>query len=172
LQPPTYNIVEETLDSGEVIKKNLGRFPCAAYEEQDNLSTYCVAMDATQEYFKLRQALNFLKTQMMTNVIQKMKTSDGQAPKEGAATFRQAIESADEYNADFSEMDNEIALARDVLDSALGAYNELQQALPLHFKYMDTITALEEYRDAIADVRREIDFYPMIFKDVTTNQCT
>ena len=126
----------------------LRRRPCG---EDGRLSAYCLSLAATDEYFFFREAL--LEARRL-------------AREKGSAT------ASEEYAALIERIDSETDIARRALDQALSMYNELQSALPLHQKYLQTIKKLESYRDKISGVRKEIELFPDTFLDVTTTQCT
>ena len=84
----------------------------------------------------------------------------------------QGEEQMQEYGATLNRIDREIDIARQSLDQALGAYNELQLAFPLHKKYQQVIKTLEKYRDKISGLRKEIEWYPVTFLDLSTTACT
>jgi len=67
---------------------------------------------------------------------------------------------------------SQLDLGEDVLDVALDTYNELTRYYPLHLQYQAMTEELEEYRDALARVRKQVDKYPDTFHDNTTTECT
>lgn len=71
-----------------------------------------------------------------------------------------------------NDIDRELAIARQALDQALSVYNELQMALPTHKKYKEVYKKLEQYRDKVARIRREVEYYPNTFLNVTTTACS
>lgn len=132
------------------------RAPCAGGGGTQNLSTYCLAMDTSKEYFQFRAALVEAR-RLASERAGGLKKND-----EDILTYGQAI----------NRIDREIEIARQTMDSALSAYNELQLALPMHYKYISVIKALEQYRDKVSDIRRQIEQYPETFIDLTTTACT
>lgn len=65
----------------------------------------------------------------------------------------------------------ELKIAEIALDRSLAAYNELRVAYPIHKQYEQIIVDLTKYRDALADVRDEIELYPSKLLDASTPSC-
>lgn len=65
----------------------------------------------------------------------------------------------------------EVTVAEIALDRSLAAYNELRVAYPIHKQYEQIIVDLTKYRDALADVRDEIELYPSKLLDASTPSC-
>ena len=76
-----------------------------------------------------------------------------------------------EYSYDINFANNEVSIAKETLDQALSAYDQLKVAWPIHLKYVDIYAALEKYRDNLVSVRRATDNYPKQFIDLTTTSC-
>lgn len=162
--------IHKLLSPGEPIfdenGQQVGRKKCQGEGEDINLSTYCLAQAATEEYFEFRQAMLEARRLAQIEAAQK-KFEPGEK-----TDISQLSHSLLSLGAALNRIDREIEISRTALDQALSAYNELQMALPLHRKYLETIEVLEEYRDKVSDIRRETDLYPVTFLDVTTTQCT
>lgn len=134
------------------------RKPCIGKNQKPNVSTYCLAMLSTDEYFAFRKAMEYVKNLAISEV-------GGASSKTSDKEFRK-------YGSIINRIDDEISIGKQTLDQALAAYNEMQLALPLHKKYLEVIKTMELYRDAVADVRDEIEQFPAEFIDVTTPMCT
>lgn len=133
------------------------RKPCSAGEGVlHNLSTYCLSLEAVEEYFHFREA---------------MLSAREVAKQKAASDVRDSKKSLLGYGKLLNRIDREMDIGRQTLDQALAAYNELQMAFPLHLKYREVIGALEKYRDQISLVRKEVDHYPSAFLDVSTTAC-
>lgn len=158
------------------------REPCDK-KDQYRLSTYCLSQQLIDEYFMYREAMMEVKKNIKDTVTQRYeRLSDGRK-KENApdAVFEQnwilqagdkdGSKTVQDYGQTINAIDIDLNTARLAMDQALAAYNELQMALPIHMKYKQAIKRLEEYRDALASVRRTVDLYPVTFLDVTTTQC-
>lgn len=163
----------------------IGREACKGVGNQPPLSTYCLAQVSVDEYFKFRAGMLRLKGLARQEAGTKFESITGQK-KENAPDFVienrnlfgavgdlvQGQKSLQGYGETINKIDREIEIARQTLDQALAAYNELSIALPLHRKYQEVITSLEKYRDNVSAIRREIDLYPATFLNVTTPACT
>lgn len=139
-----------------------GRKSCDGAE---NLSTYCLAMDATKEFSDFRDALTVVRRKIKTEV-------GSRSPTQTGGGMSQAQRNLVAENQKANRIDNEITIAQKALDEGLAAYNELQMALPLHMKYQALIEALEGYRDKISAIRKQVDLYPTTFLNVSTTKCT
>lgn len=139
-------------------------------ELKDNLSTYCLSLDATKKYFLFRDAL------LEARKVAEQTAGDVYAQTQSGATTKGDLGSAGRnlltYGKTIEKINLETDIARQTLDQALAAYNEMQFALPMHTKYMQIVKSLEQYRDKVADIRRNIEQFPATFLDVTTTQCT
>lgn len=166
-------------------RQPVGREECKGDGEDMNLSTYCLAQSAVNEYFKFREAMQDARRIEKEKAGQQFETVTGKKPGEApdtviqqrtlggaVADIFQGEKALQSYGQTINRIDREIDLARKALDSGLAAYSELQMSLPLHRKYLEIIGALEEYRDHVRDIRKEVDLYPVTFLDVTTTQCT
>lgn len=122
----------------------------------DNVSTYCLAVDLNAELFKFEN-----------EIISRKDTF-----KEADDTSTYTIDDAVKNTADRrSFIDEEIVEARATLDLTLTTYNEIQNVYPMHRELVSLIKNLETYRSNLADVRSIIEYYPAKFNDATTIQC-
>lgn len=173
LLPPEFILNEE--------KQAIGREPCLKM----NLSTYCLAQAATEEYMQFRAAMQKARQKEKQDAAQQFFKQTGKSVDEAPDRFVeqrslggafadifQGEKALQDYGATINRIDDEMKFARQALDQALAAYGELQMALPLHRKYKEVISTLEKYRDKVSDIRKEVDLYPVTFLDVTTTQCT
>lgn len=139
---------------------------------EDNVSTYCLSMEAVDEY---QAFIEGLKTHegFYNDKIEDTEAAD--AETEGYLETLDVIyaESAfDEYAQRISLVDSQRDIALQVMDTALATYNELQVFYALHVEYEGMIEALEAYRDGLADVRKQVEKYPIKFTDRSTTDCT
>ena len=70
-----------------------------------------------------------------------------------------------------TNIDQEIKIAKKALDQTLSAYDQLRLVWPMHVRYKQIYKDLENYRDKIVDIRRQVDLYPSRFIDLTTTKC-
>lgn len=136
----------------------------------ENLSTYCVSLEAVKVYFDFRDALS------EASKIENAKAGEVYAKlQSGGATkgdLKDAGSNLTNYAKNLEKIELEAELSRQSLDQALAVYNEMQFALPMHTKYMDIVKSLEKYRDKVSSLRKQIEKFPGTFLDVTTTQCT
>ena len=148
-------IMEETEDeNNKIVLTASGKFePC----EPENTSTFCLAELLLREYYHWRQAM----LDKRNNIVQtaQVKTS---------ITKEELLNSVGEID---SAIDVELDVARKTMDVTLAAYNELHTAWPVHLEYKVIIEKLEDYRDQIANLRREIEVYPATFLNSSTASC-
>lgn len=70
-----------------------------------------------------------------------------------------------------ANIDQEIKIAKKALDQTLSAYDQLRLVWPMHVRYKQIYKDLENYRDKIVDIRRQVDLFPSKFIDLTTTKC-
>lgn len=155
----------------------LRRADCQGEGASENyLSTYCLSMNAVDEYFLFREVMIIARGQARTKVVDQYESLTGKKAgdiKPNEIGFEQnPAKNLQNYGADLDRIDREIEIAQKSIDKGLAAYNEMQMALVLHNKYKKIIKSLENYRDKISDIRQEVDLYPFTFLDVTTTDCT
>lgn len=186
LTPEDLEKIHQLLSPGEPVfdenGQQVGRKKCQGEGEDINLSTYCLAQAATEEYFEFRTAMQEARRIAHIEAAQKKFELESAGREEGEDELHGEFFGLGDVSglsralrglgAELNRIDREIELSRQALDQALSAYNELQMALPLHRKYVEAIKALEKYRNKVSDIRQEVDLYPVTFLDVTTTQCT
>lgn len=158
------------------------REPCTP----DNLSTYCLSLEGANEYFLFRDAMTQIREEEKEKASVRLETLTGkkseQAPQGPIVEQRsyagtvadifRGQKTIQDYGAVINRIDQELNIARKTLDQALSAYNELQTAYIMHRKFQEMIRSLEQYRDAVSSMRKQIEQYPAAFLDVTTTACT
>lgn len=152
--------------------------------EQNYTSTWCVSMTMLNEYYRLRthliearnklaQNLNAAQATARKKLQERLKKEPGRSiealEKEIAPTYQDLISAVQELDA---TIDRELEIAQQTLELAVAAYDELHIAWALHTKYLDLIDQLEDYRNAIAEIRDEVELFPFTFFNVQTTQCT
>lgn len=150
----------------QAVKKDglpVGREACG----MENLSTYCLAQSALEEYFAFREAMLIARDRIKQKIPTQFETISGKNFS-GAPAAQKVLN----YGETIDRIDREIDIARQALDQGLAAYNEMQTTYPLHKKYQEVIKSLTTYRDKISAVRKQIERFPPTFLDVTTTKCT
>jgi len=126
--------------------------------EKINVSTYCLSLELVREYDGFIRALNETHSKFPTDLDED--------------TLFQSAEGLTEKFAERGDfIDEQIELSRQVMDVTLGVYNEIQIFYPLHVEYQGLIEDLEDYRDSLADIRKDVEKYPGKFIDLTTTDC-
>lgn len=157
-------------EKGQLVKRK----ECSS----ENLSTYCLAMISVDKYFEFRANMLKAREEEKQKATRQFTTQTGEKPEAGETNdtlaqqksiFGTTIQS---YGEAINDIDREIDLARQALDQTLASYNEMQMALIMHSKFKAVIESLEDYRDKISEIRKEVDLYPFTFLDLTTIACT
>lgn len=166
-------------ESGQLIKRK----EC----DGENLSTYCLAMAVTNKYFIFRAEMLKAREQEKKKAVTQFENQYGKKPKEAQpeeilveqrtlfgtiGDIFQGQKAMQGYGEALNDIDREIDLSRQAIDQTLKTYNEMQMALVMHSKYKKIIKSLEDYRDKISEIRKEVDLYPFTFLDLTTTACT
>lgn len=175
VSPPEF----EKDESGQLVKRK----ECNG----ENLSTYCLAMAVTNKYFVFRAEMLKAREQEKKAAATQFKNQFGKEPKEAQpeeilveqrtlfgtiGDIFQGQKAMQGYGEALNDIDREIDLSRQAIDQTLKTYNEMQMALVMHSKYKKIIKSLEDYRDKISEIRKEVDLYPFTFLDLTTTACT
>lgn len=125
--------------------------------EENNYTTYCLAVGAAKEYSQYKDELLKRKTQIPLQ------------PKNEPVTLEEASQKA---TAQASEIQNEINRAKAALDVSLETYDELSKAYAMHLEYKKMIENLTKYTKKLAELRKQIEKLPGKFIDATTPECT
>ncbi|HCW32144.1 MAG: hypothetical protein UT36_C0002G0039 [Candidatus Peregrinibacteria bacterium GW2011_GWF2_39_17] len=125
----------------------------------NNVSTFCVAMRATNEYDGFLIALKSHQNYF----------TDETSPANQSLSTEEALNQQGQRE---DLRNSQIAIAQNVLSVSLATYNEIQIFYPLHLEYSKLIKQLEKYRDGLSKVRREVEKYPKTFQNVSTTKCT
>lgn len=119
---------------------------------EDNVSSYCVSMQALEIYLNYVNTLNGLK---------------GTVPK-GASTLDEAFNYVAYRD---QEMDEEVEEARMVMEATIAAYDEFKMAYPMHKQYELIIRNLVKYKLELKKVRYQVARFPEKFIDATSSDC-
>ncbi len=128
---------------------------------KDNVTTYCVAEEATEMFFKYKEVLIAEKSNL------KEETARAQASGSG---FQQILVEMNSQKA--AGIEAELIAAEKTLDMTIEAYNELQIAYPLHVQYQEMINNLETYRYQLESIQSLTSNFPKVFVNATTTACT
>lgn len=139
----------------------------------DNVSTYCVAMGALDRYDAYISTLNnvmghFGPTDGDVKILLPLIGSESSVPGLQELNPAQILGLTGARN---NLIKGEKENARRIMDSAIGAYNELRTALPMHEKYKEIVVALTLYRENLNKIRAYAEKMPPKFKDVTSATC-
>lgn len=119
-----------------------------------NVSTYCVAVRSAQLYADYVSRINYLKGYVKLS-------AETMSQKDLLANTKFQIDA----------IDKEILDSRKVLDTTIGAYKEFQYAYPMHKAYEKTFDLLVKYRDLLAEIRGQVEVFPLKFINATTSKC-
>ncbi|MFH1533656.1 MAG: hypothetical protein ABID64_01885 [Nitrospirota bacterium] len=121
-----------------------------------NVSTYCVAIGATDLYIAYLEKLNAMKGTMPTTVTS------------SSSSIKLVV---DLVATRGDEIDKDAKDAKIVLEAAVNVYKEFQSAYPMHKKYKEIIDNLTKYKIALGKIREQTDTFPLRFVDATSDQC-
>ncbi|MCD6109525.1 hypothetical protein J7J83_02095 [bacterium] len=122
---------------------------------ENNYSTYCLAMAVAKEYDQYSIALNKRGTYI---TIQDENITLGQA----------SLTMAEQHN----EITNELDRSKKALDISIKTYNELLIKYKMHLQYEKIIKSLTKYNKKFSEFRKEVEKLPGKFIDATTTACT
>lgn len=135
----------------------------------DNLSAYCVSMQAMYVYIDY---LNILieKKALLPDLYQAAEDDQTGVARYTVAynTWFAMLQRSQQVN---KEIDQEIEDARRVMEYAVSAYNEFTMAYPLHRKYEEIIENLVKYKLHLKEIRNSVIAFPGRFIDVTSTTC-
>lgn len=126
---------------------------------KDNVTTYCVAQEATEMFFQYKEEL----------LAQKDNLTEEMAKASGDNFQRRLVELNSQK---VSGIEEELEKAEKTLDMTIQAYNEMQIAYPLHVQYQDMIDNLETYRYQLESIQGLTENFPKVFVNATTTSCT
>lgn len=128
---------------------------------KDNVTTYCVAKEATDMFFAYKEELLAEKSNLQEEIKKAQASGD---------VFQQRLI---QYNSQKSSgIDEELISAEKTLNMTIEAYNELQIAYPLHVQYQEMINNLETYRYQLDSIEGLTKNFPKVFVNATTTSCT
>ena len=122
---------------------------------KDNLSTFCVSLQALDRYLAYVNRLNMEKSTLPS--------SDAEIK-----TYEFYLSLTKARN---TLIDKEIEDAKTVMSAVLNAYNEFRLAYPLHKKYLDIIDDLAKFRLKLKLIKRQVRDFPLRFIDASSDAC-
>jgi len=123
--------------------------------DKDNVSTYCVGIEALELYIAYLKNLEGIRGDIYIDY-------------DNAGTISTVLNQLDISQ---DQIDTEISEARSVMEKTLSAYNEYRLAYPMHKRYNKIIKALLKYRLAIKNIRLRVAKFPEKFIDATSSTC-
>ena len=166
-------------DSGTVVD---GEQFCKS--ETTNVSTYCLGFEVLDEYTAFMVGIETHRSQYQDKIDDEHSDIIKEENQASEYNFWRKnfwfdglkVVSSEKAINHLSErvalIDEQTALAKDVMVAALDTYDELQIYYALHLQYYGLIEDLEGYRDALSKVRAQVEKYPGKFHDMTTTDCT
>jgi len=134
------------------------------YEE--NVSTYCVAMEAVDIFTAYMNTLDDVTSPILS--INRDVSMQYPGMGDPFATLGDTFSMAASID---NAIDAERVEAEKVMDMTIAAYNEFRLAYPMHKKYEDLISLLYKYRDMLEDVTKKTMDFPDEFIDATSKSC-
>lgn len=129
---------------------------------ENNVSTYCVSVKATDMYLSYIGHLGQLQGTVNFESLGWTKMTVIPATD----LVYQAILARDE------KITKDIEESRRVLEATLGAYNEFMVSYPIHKQYQVIIKNLIKYKNKLKNIRRYIIEFPSTFIDTTATKCS
>ncbi len=122
---------------------------------EDNVSTYCVSVEALNRYLAY-----IIKLKQLENTVSWHSSDTNNLGKLFELTY--------ERNAVMAEEEEK---ARIHMEGALNAYNELRMAYPMHVQYEKLSDSLIKYKNQLRSIYRQVKKYPVNFVDMTSTKC-
>ncbi len=120
---------------------------------EENLSTYCLSIEALDKYLAYVDKLNGMRSSL---------------DFESTDSAQLLLQNLSSRNV---KINQEIENAKKVLEATLAAYNEFRLAYPMHKEYEKIINNLVKYKIALEDIRRQVREFPLRFIDATSADC-
>jgi hypothetical protein len=145
--------------------------------ESDNVSTYCVSLEAADLYFAFQEALVGDGDGYDSHVdyyfdeVEDAYSSASEDPDSARRQLR-LDDVSSEYAERYDLIQDQLEISQRAMNVTLSAYNELYKYYNLHKEYEQVITDLEAYRDELSEMRKWVERYPKHFHDRTTTACT
>ncbi len=124
-----------------------------------NVSTYCLAVLLNEYLLDFELKLRSMETDL------DLYDEEDTAITDLDSAFVKVLN-------DNAKIDREIKVARSSLDLTLAVYNQVASVYPLHKEMADLILNMENYRNNLAEIRRQMELYPSRFNNATSPYCT
>lgn len=133
--------------------------------DKNNVSSYCVSVQALDIYMKYLEVLEVVKTQLIL-------AKDTYYEEDPAFVVYERLDSLWYQSADKNkQIDREVEDAKKILEATISAYDEFTLAYPMHKKYQEVIKNLVKYKIALKDIRKRVMRFPEKFIDATSAYC-
>lgn len=133
--------------------------------DKNNVSSYCVSVQALDIYMKYLEVLEVVKTQLIDAKNQYYE-------EDPTFVVYERLDALWYQSADKNEqIDKEVEDAKKVLEATISAYDEFMLAYPMHKKYQEVIKNLVKYKIALKDIRKRVMRFPEKFIDATSAYC-
>jgi hypothetical protein len=124
---------------------------------EDNVSTFCISMQALEIYDTYIQTLNLMKDKLISR-----------EERGDEINIEGILQLTSSRNTNISD---EIIEAEKALMMTVSAYNEYRIAYPMHIENQKIIKSLIKYRRELMWVRRWVELFPSRFVDATSAYC-
>lgn len=138
-------------------------------ENGENVSSYCVALEALYMYIDYYEILQIKTNGLMP--IQEYNEMFEWAYNPSPFAMLPAYEFYRASTMRTSEIEKEIEDAEMVMLATVDAFNEFRLAYPMHVKYEAIIKELVKYKLKLKDVRNKVEAFPGQFVHVTSTSC-
>jgi len=128
----------------------------------DNVSTYCVSVEAMDMYMKYVIHLNKIKQDIG---FESILSAEMKLTPVTDLAYQLLLKREEAITKD-------IEISRRVLEATLTAYNEFMTAFPIHTRYQTVIKNLIKYKNKLKDIREQIKKFPSTFIDTTGTKCS
>lgn len=122
--------------------------------KEENVSTYCTAIQAMEIYLEYVRVLDRMSGELVGDIRD--------------ATFETILLETNERN---EKLNAEYDIAKTAMEGTLAAFNEYHMAAPVHKQYLEVIEKLTVYKLTLKDLRQETVEFPVRFVDATSSQC-
>ncbi len=120
---------------------------------EENVSTVCVSMRATQIYMDYVEHLQGLEDFFTVGLNDDFTTL------------------INDLSGRAEQINEELEEAKFVMEATLAAYNEFRLAFPMHQKYQEIYKELVVYKNELEAITAEAAKFPGKFVDVSSDQC-
>lgn len=130
-------------------------------DDPENVSTYCVSVQAMDRYMRYIAHLNELLGSLN---FESMGWSELRLTPVTDLIYQSVLSRDAAIEADIEQ-------SRRVMEGTLAAYNEFMTAYPIHIRYKAVIKNLIKYKNKMKDIRQQVVQFPSTFIDATSTKC-